>query len=105
VDLNHDNEMGARTESIRDQALPTAGHVDMTPTPFDGELDGPSGEIATPLPSRLIVSAGMPKRGLRERNLPSPLVRRTPDNGAESPMLVMDPALSINPHGTRLRAV
>jgi hypothetical protein len=104
MDLNHDNEMGARTESIRDQALPATGHVGITLAPFDGRPDGPSGEIATPLPSRLIVPAGMAQRSPCQGDLTAGLIGCTPDDGAEPPMLIMNPTLSINSHGTRLRA-
>jgi hypothetical protein len=76
----------------------------MTPAPFDRDLDGPSGEIATLLPSRLVFPAGVMQRGPCEGDPPSRLVDRTPDNGAKTPMLVMDATLSINSHSTKLRA-
>ena len=104
MDLNHDNQVSARTESIRDQALPATGHVRMTLATLDGDLDGPSGEIATPLPSWLIFSAGVVQRGPCQGDPAAGLIGRAPDDGAKSPMLVMDSTLSINSHGTRLRA-
>jgi hypothetical protein len=102
VDLNHDNELGARAGLIRDQALSTRGHVGVTPALFDRDPDGPSGEIAAPLSPGLVFPARMAQRGLRERDPPAGSVGRAPDDGAESPMLVMDPALSIDSHGSRL---
>jgi hypothetical protein len=94
--------MGARADSVRDQALPASRHIGVTPTPLDGKLDGSSGEIVTPLPPRLVIPASMAQRDPCKRDSPARSIGCTPDDGAESPALVMDPTLSIDTHGTRL---
>ena len=59
MDLNHDNQVGARTDLVRDQALPALRHVGMALTPFDSDLDGLSCDVATALPPCLVFPAGV----------------------------------------------
>jgi hypothetical protein len=98
VDLNHDNEMVARAGLVGDQALSAREHVGVALALFDRDLDVLGGEVATPLSFRLVLSACVAQCGLCERDLPTRPVGCAPYDGAESPMLVMNSALSINSH-------
>jgi hypothetical protein len=102
MDLNHDNQMGARADPIRDQALPAGRHIGVAPTLLDSGPDNPGGEIGTTLPFCLILSTRMTQRCPRQSDSPARSIGCVPDDGAEPPMLVMDPALSIDPHRSRL---
>jgi hypothetical protein len=103
MDLNHDNQTGARTDLIRDQALTATCHVDVALSSFDSGPDGLCCEIEASLSPPLVFSARMAQRSLCQRDLPSHPIGRAPKNGAKAPVLVMDPALSIDSHDLRLR--
>jgi hypothetical protein len=98
VDLNHNDQMGARTDLVGDQALPATHHVDVALTPFDRDLDDLGSEIGAPLTSPLVLPAGVAERGPCKCDPPASPIGCAPHDGAESPMLVMDPTLSINSH-------
>jgi hypothetical protein len=104
VDLNHDNEMVARAGLVGDQALSSREHVGVALALFDRDLDVLGGEVGTPLSFRLVLSACVSQRRPCEGDLPARLIGCAPDDDTESPMLVMDAALSIDSHRTRLRA-
>jgi hypothetical protein len=59
MDLNDDNQMGARADLVRDQTLPAMCHIDVAPTALDRDPDGPSREIGAPLSRRLVFPARM----------------------------------------------
>jgi hypothetical protein len=59
MDLNDDNQMGARADLVRDQTLSAMCHVGVALTPLDSDHDGPSREIGAPLSRRLVFPARM----------------------------------------------
>lgn len=96
---NHDDQISARADTPGDHALATICHIGIASASLYGYPYGSTRDVGAPLTPGLVFPARMTQSGPGERDPPAGPIGGAPYDGAESPVIVVNSAMSIDSHG------